>query len=131
MKTTGRFTFTELFVALLFIAVIATIGIDRYNAYQTIQRDLNRKVAINTIHHNLLEIVKPSLGGYPKYLSSDQLSAMDSSLLKDPNGKTVNSAMSDYRYEPTGCNGGELCSGYTLRANLENEVDFVRTDQKN
>lgn len=127
MNTSSGFTVVEVTALIVFLGVVGAVGYDRYQAIQTVHRDHDRKVAINAIYHNLEEIVKPALGGYPRTLQASQLKAMDKELLVDPEGVPVGNQNSDYRYEPTGCNGGDICSGYTLRAELENEGDYVKS----
>ncbi len=127
MKSSDGFTVVELLVGLVFLGIVSGIAFDRYSTIQMVHRDQDRKVAINSMHYNLQEVVKPGVGGYPRVLTAAQLTAMNAALLTDPNGLKLGEASSDYRYEPTGCNGGDICSGYTLRANLELEQDFVKT----
>ena len=127
MKSSDGFTVVELLVGLVFLGIVSGIAFDRYSTIQMVHRDQDRKVAINSMHYNLQEVVKPGVGGHPRVLTAAQLTAMNAALLTDPNGLKLGEASSDYRYEPTGCNGGDICSGYTLRANLELEQDFVKT----
>lgn len=129
MKTARRFTAIELVLLSILLALIGALGWTQYQSLSAMHRDQDRKTAINAMHYNLQEVVQPTLKGYPRTLSASQLTAMNEKLLKDPNGIRVGLPDSDYRYEPTGCNGGDLCRGYTLRASLELEGDFVRTTQ--
>ena len=130
MKIAPRFTVVETLVTIIFLGVASTVGYTVYEALQMTHRDQVRKVAINTIHANLQEIVKPNLGGYPRTLDPSQLTAMDRSYLKDPQGAPIGTGTSDYRYEPTSCNGGDVCAGYTLTADLEREADFTKPVSK-
>lgn len=127
MKIAPRFTVVETLVTIIFLGVVGTVGYTIYEALQMTHRDQERKVAINTIHANLQEVVKPKLGGYPRSLEPSQLTAMDASFLKDPRGILIGTPHSDYRYEPTNCSGGDICTGYTLVADLEREADFVKS----
>lgn len=128
MKHSAGFTVVELLVALVFLGLVTGIAYSQQQALETVHRDQDRKVALNAIYYNLEEVVRPALGGYPRILAANQLRAMDASLLVDPQGNKIGESDSDYRYEPTGCNGGDLCSGYTLRASLERETDFIKTN---
>ena len=123
-----RFSPLEMLGALLFLVAIGSIFYSQDTALRTFHRDEARRTAINAIHYNLKEVVQPALKGYPSTLNEKQLSSMNSDHLRDPNGVMINQLGSDYHYEPTGCNGGVLCSGYTLRADLEREVDFIKTE---
>lgn len=130
MKTSSGFTIIELLTTVIFLGVVGTILFAQRQSILMMHRDHDRKVAINTIHYNLEEVVRPKLNGYPRTLNATQLTAMNSSLLKDPEGHLVGTSKSDYRYEPTGCNGGDICAGYSLRAELEREAEFIRTNPK-
>lgn len=128
-RFSGGFTVVELLVAIAVLTAIGLIFLSQKNTLESIHRDKQRKTAINAIYYNLEEVVKPALGGYPTKLDAKQLKAMDSELLKDPWGKSISESVSNYRYEATGCNGGTVCTGYILRANLEREADFVKTNR--
>jgi type II secretory pathway pseudopilin PulG len=128
MKASSGFTLVELLMTIVFLGITGTVFFQQHEAVQVVQRDRDRKIAINAIHYNLEEVVKAKLGGYPRTLSAAQLTAMDKSLLKDPRGVAIGASTSEYRYEPTGCNGGDVCTGYVLRANLERETDFVKNN---
>ncbi|MEO5499643.1 MAG: hypothetical protein ABIR46_04030 [Candidatus Saccharimonadales bacterium] len=130
MRSARGPTIIELLVLLVLFSTVGALGYERYITVQSIHRDQDRKTAINAIHHNLEEVVRPVLGGYPRSLNSTQLKAMNESLLQDPEGESVGRTNSDYRYEPTGCNGGNVCTGYSLRADLEREADFVKTNPR-
>ncbi len=129
MKASSGFTVVELLVAIAFLGVVGTLLFQQQQDLRIIHRDQDRKTAINAIYYNLEEVVKPTLGGYPRTLSAVQLKAMDKALLKDPAGVSIGEPTSQYRYEPTGCNGGDICAGYTLRADLEREADFIKTNR--
>lgn len=130
MKTSHGFTVIELLVIFALIGLVGGVAFDLRGSLVAMHRDRDRKVAINAMHHNLQEVAKPRLGGYPRVLSARNMTAMNPALLEDPKGVAVGKTESDYRYEPTGCNGGDICSGYLLRADLEREVDFVKSSSK-
>ena len=127
MKKAAGFTITEMLVGIIFAGVIATTGYTVFEALRMTHRDQDRKTAINAIYYNLEEVVRPKLGAYPRTLDASLLTAMDAQLLKDPSGITIGQRDSDYRYEATGCNGSDRCSGYRLSADLERETDFIKT----
>jgi len=126
MKDRG-FTVVEVLAFFLLLSVVGLIFLSQKNALDAIHRDRDRKTAINEIYYNLQEVAYPALKGYPSTLSVKQLSTLDRSFLTDPAGHKIGSKDSDYRYEPTGCNGGTLCTGFTLRTELEREADFVKS----
>jgi len=126
MSKNKGFTTTELVIAVIFVLFVGAIFYVFTSGLQASHRDTERKTAINAIYYNLVEVAKPALGGYPRVLTAEQLKAMDSSLLSDPQGKKIGARDSDYRYEPTECNGGDVCQSFTLRANLERENSFIK-----
>jgi Tfp pilus assembly protein PilE len=126
MKNATGFTVIEMLAMIILLGLVGTVSYSLYDSYHMTHRDQQRKIAINTIHANLQEVVHPKLGAYPRTLDSKQLTALNPKLLKDPAGVPIGTLGSDYRYDPTGCNGGELCTGYTLTANLEREADFIK-----
>lgn len=127
MNHSPGFTVVEFLVAIVFIGIVGTVAFGQKQSLEAVHRDQTRKIAINAIHYNLEEVVKPALGSYPRILKTNQLKAMDPTLLDDPSGNRIATIHSDYRYEPTGCNGGDTCSGYVLRAELEHESDFIKS----
>ena len=55
---------------------------------------------------------------------------LDPALLADPTGKKIGESESNLRYEPRNCTDGK-CRGYTLRADLEKEADFIKDSRNN
>ena len=127
MKTSPGFTVTELLVLFVFFGVIGAVVFGQYQTLASMHRDQDRKIAVNAMYYNLQEVAKPKLGGYPRTIKANSLNAMNPALLKDPQGLRVGDPKSDYRYEPTGCNGGDVCTGFTIKTALEREGDFVRS----
>lgn len=125
MKKQAGFTALELVVAIIVLIAAGAIFLVQKNDIAAEHRDSTRKTAINAIYYNLEEVVRPALGGYPATLDTKQLKAMDSDLLKDPNGILINETGSDYHYEPSSCSG-TLCQHYVLRAELEKEAEFIK-----
>ena len=123
-KSAG-FTVVELIIAIIFLAAVGTLFLIQRNNIQAINRDTQRKTAINAMYYNLKEVYYVQHQSYPRTLSADTLKAMDPALMKDPHGKTIGEQDSEYRYLPSGCSG-DVCTGYTLRARLERESDYVK-----
>lgn len=126
MSNNRGFTTTEVMTVIAFTLFTATLFYAVLSTLEASHRDIERKTAINAIYYNLVEVAKPALGGYPRVLSAEHLKAMDSALLTDPHGKKLGTPDSDYRYEPTECNGGDICQSFTLRADLEREDTFIK-----
>lgn len=130
MKRTAGFTVLELIIVIVVLGVIGLIGLLQYNNLAAMQRDEQRKTAINAMYYGLEEAFYPANEYYPRTLSSDNLKTVDPELFSDPNGNAIGESNSDYRYEPINCNNNE-CQGYTLRTTLENEADFIKTNRDN
>jgi type II secretory pathway pseudopilin PulG len=128
MRTREKgFTVIEiLFVALLLGAASVIFFVQKQNI-EIASRDNSRKTAINAMYYDLKKVYFPSTGSYPSSVSKTNLTAVDPSLFTDPNGKVINTAGSDYTYTATDCTNN-ACAHFTLRATLENEADYVKTD---
>lgn len=128
MTKQAGFTALELIAAIVILIAAGAIFVVQKNDIAAEHRDTVRKISINAIYYNLEEIVHPTLGGYPAKLDTKQLRAMDSDLLKDPNGIRINETDSEYRYEPSSCSG-DVCQHYVLRATLEKEAEFTKSSR--
>lgn len=128
-RTQQGFTVIEIIVAIVFLGLAATLLFMQRNSLVTAERDQQRKSAINAMHYNLEEVYYAKNGSYPATIDSAKLTAMDPELFKDPNGKALGTNESNYRYEGIGCDN-DRCKGYSLRADLEKEDDFVKTNRE-
>lgn len=127
MKQRG-FTVIELLIAVVLLATIGTVFFIQKSQYESMDRDEKRRTAINAMYYNLEDVFYLKNQYYPKSIDDKNLTAMDSALLKDPSGIQVGSSGSDYHYDPINCEG-DKCKGYTLRASLENEEDFIKKNR--
>ena len=127
MKERG-FTVIELLVAIVLLAIIGTVLFIQKSQYESMDRNEERRTAINAMYYNLEDVFYLKNQYYPKSIDNKNLTAMDSALLKDPNGVQVGTTGSDYRYDPVDCEN-DKCKGYTLRATLENEEDFIKKNR--
>ncbi|MEO8691827.1 MAG: type II secretion system protein [Candidatus Saccharimonas sp.] len=123
------FTVIELLVAITILAIGGWLFFTEQATNQAVQRDSDRKVAINAMYYNLEEVYYPAHSYYPQTIDSKTLRAMDAGLFTDPYGSKLGEASSDYRYDPTGCGTDGHCSGYTLRSSMEREADFIKTNR--
>lgn len=125
MEKQSGFTALELITVIVILIAAGIIFAVQKNNLDAQHRDTARKTAINAIYYNLEEVVYPNLKGYPATLSAEQLKAMDSTLLKDPEGIALGEGGSDYSYEPSSCDGS-ICKHYVLRATLEREAIYEK-----
>lgn len=91
-------------------------------------RDNTEKTAINAMYYNLEEVFYPANHYYPRTISTDNLKAVDPALFTDPFGKKIGDKGSMYSYTPNNCSVDQ-CKGYTLKADLENEADYIKTQK--
>lgn len=128
MNSDHGFTLAESFMTITAIIVVSFLLYGQWQYTEASQRDSARKIAINTIHYYLKESYFRQNQAYPSSLNQDILSAINQELTKDPRGRTINSQLSDLRYIPGDCTVN-ACQRYELRADLEKEDDFVRTNR--
>lgn len=130
MKREHGFTVIEIIVVTVFLAAATTLLFIQKNNLSAAQRDTDRKTAVNAMYYNLEEVYYKQNSFYPSTIDSKTLRAMDPKLFTDPDDFTINDEDSNYRYEATNCDNTE-CKGYTLRADLEKEDDYIITSRNN
>lgn len=128
MKRPHGFTVIELIFVIVFAGLVTGLLLYQKANATAAQRDEARKTAINAMYYNLEEVFYEKNGHYPEKIDSKTLRAMDPQLFTDPNGSKLGEPESDYRYESVDCQSGH-CKGYTLRADLEKEADYVKTNR--
>lgn len=127
-KTSRGFTVIEIIFATVILGFATTVFFIQKNNIEVAARDDQRKTAINAIYYSLEEVYVKDNGFYPRTISEAALPSVDPDLLRDPAGTLIGESNSQYRYEPTNCDG-DKCQSYTLRADLENEADYVKTQR--
>ncbi len=127
-SVSGGFTVVEVILVALLLGIASVVFFAQKSSIETAARDTQRKTAINSIYYGLEEVYFKENGHYPRTISTDTLRSVDPTVLKDTNDVIIGESTSEYRYEPTDCNG-DKCAAYTLRTELENEDDFVRSQR--
>jgi type II secretory pathway pseudopilin PulG len=128
MKRSHGFTVIELIFVIVFVGFATGLLLYQKAGALAAQRDEERKTAINAMYYNLEEVFYEKNGYYPEKIDSKTLRAMDPQLFTDPEGHKLGDVGSDYRYESADCRG-DHCKSYVLRANLEKEADYVKTNR--
>jgi type II secretory pathway pseudopilin PulG len=128
MKRTQGFTVIEVIVVILFLSIATTVLFIQKDNIAATQRDDKRKTAINAMYYSLEEVYFEKNKNYPAEITDKTVTALDPALLTDPNGVKIGDKSSNYRYEGIDCNN-DSCKGYSLRADLEKEADFVKTNR--
>ena len=129
MKRSQGFTVIELVVVIAFLTLTTVVLFVQKGNLDANTRDSQRKAAINAMYYNLEEVFFEKNGYYPSKIDSKTLRAMDPVLFTDPDGIKMGNAEANYRYEATNCNNDQ-CKSYTLRADLEKEADYIKTNRK-
>lgn len=123
------FTVLELIVVIVFAALLVVLFFIQKLNVDAMERDEERKIAINAMYYSLEEGFYPENGYYPEEISEENLKTMDPSLFTDPDGLNLGIEESSYRYEPVGCSEGK-CKGYTLRGILEKEDIYIKQNRQ-
>jgi len=127
-KRSSGFTIIEILLIVSVLLAASILFFIQKNNISVSSRDDTRKVAINAMYYSLEEVYHKTNAYYPVSIDEKVLPSVDPELFTDPNGNKIGNAESDYRYEPTNCKN-DKCSSYTLRAKLQNEDDFIKTNK--
>ena len=125
IKAKKGFTVLELMLVVLIFGAATVFFFMQKANIDAMRRDEHSRVAINAMYYSLEEVFYPEHGYYPMTISEDNLRAIDPQLFTDPYGFNIGDNASSFRYEPTDCTN-DRCQGFTLRAILEREDDFIR-----
>lgn len=124
MKRQSGFTVIELIVVIVLFVLAGMFFLQQKTQIERVDRDRERKTALNAFHYSLEEVYYKANNHYPRSIDAKVLPSVDPKLFEDPEGRVVGSQDSDYTYEALSCEGNK-CKEYTLRAKLESESDYV------
>lgn len=127
MKKKG-FTVPELLIVALFASLALILFFVQKSNVEAMDRDDERKTAINAIYYALEEGYYKDNNYYPEEISEDILKVIDPALFSDPNGIHLGEEGCSYTYEPANCEDGK-CKAYTLRAVLEKEDIYIKKNR--
>ncbi len=130
MQEKKGFTLIELTIVGAFAALLVIIFFIQKANVDAMNRDDDRKTAINAMYYALEEYYYPKNGYYPAEISEDVLPVVDPALFTDPFGLNVGIDGSTYVYEPANCNAENECREYTLRAQLEKEDTYIKRGKR-
>ena len=128
MKRKLGFTVPELLVVCAFATLALILFFVQKGNVDAMDRDEDRKVAINAMYYALEEGFYETNGYYPEEMSESVLTVIDPELFTDPLGAYINTDFSSYSYEATNCKDGK-CKSYTLRAELEKEDAYIKRNR--
>ena len=122
------FTILELVIVIAVAAFAVVLFFTQKNNVDAMNRDKDRKTAINAMYYALEEGFFAKNGYYPETISEENLTVIDPQLFTDPSGIVLGQPGCTYIYEAADCVDGE-CKEYTLRAHLEKEEDFIKRNR--
>ena len=124
------FTLIELIVVTAFLAIVTIVFFVQKGNVDAMNRDEQRKTAINAMYYALEEGFFVENGYYPENISEDNLKVIDPALFTDPDGVNLGKSGSTYSYTAANCKNGK-CKEYTLRAELEKESAYIKRNRNN
>ena len=128
VKVKKGFTVLEVVIVALFAALQVVFFFLQKSNVDAMERDEQRKVAINAMYYALEEGFYKDNGYYPETISEENIKVIDPALWTDPNGLNLGDPAGSYFYEPANCDEGK-CKEYTLRAKMEKEDTYVKNNR--
>ena len=125
MKAKKGFTILEVIIVGIFATLLLILFFVQKSNIDAMNRDEDRKTAINAMYYALEESFYKDNGYYPESISEENIKVIDPALWTDPLGFNLGDPLSSYSYEPTNCKSGK-CKEYTLKAELEKEDDYIK-----
>ena len=119
------FTILEIVIVGVFATLLLILFFVQKGNIDAMERDEDRKIAINAMYYALEEGYYKEHGYYPETISEENIKIIDPALWTDPFGINLGNPNSSYSYEPSDCNGCK-CKEYILKAKLEKEDTYVK-----
>lgn len=127
MQAKKGFTLLEISIVGVFAALLVIIFFIQKADVDAMNRDDDRRAAINAMYYALEEYFYPKYGYFPSEISEKNLPVVDPALFTDPFKQNVGSAYSSYSYEPANCNDKNECREFILRAQLEKGDTYIKS----
>ena len=128
MNTKKGFTVLELIIVAVFASLLLILFFVQKSNIAAMDRDEQRKTAINAMYYALEESYYKDHGYYPESISEENIKVIDPALWTDPLGFNLGDSLSSYSYEPANCTEGK-CKEYTLKAELEKEDAYIKNNR--
>lgn len=130
MKSKKGFTLLELTIVGAFAALLLIIFFIQKSNVEAMNRDDDRKSAINAMYYALENYYYPKYGYYPSEINEEVLPVIDPEYFTDPLGVNLGIEGTSYSYEVANCNSENHCKEFTLRAVLEKEDNYIKKGKK-
>lgn len=125
MRAKSGFTVLEIIIVASFASLLLILFFVQKGNIDAMERDEDRKIAINAMYYALEESYYKDHGYYPETISEDNIKVIDPALWTDPLGYNLGNPESSYSYQPANCENGK-CKEYILKAELEKEDAYVK-----
>ena len=119
------FTILEIIIVAVFASLLLILFFIQKSNIDAMDRDEQRKTAINAMYYALEESYFKDHGYYPESISEENLKVIDPALWTDPSGYNLGDPSGSYFYEPANCKDGK-CKEYILKAILEKEDAYTK-----
>ena len=122
MKSKKGFTLLELCIGGVFSALLVILFFVQKGNIDAMERDEDRKTAINAMYYALEESFYKENGYYPETISEENIKVIDPALWTDPMGINLGVEGSSYSYQPANCENGkckERQEGYSPSSRKE------------
>ena len=111
MDNKKGFTLIELIIVAVFASLLIILFFVQKSNIDAMERDEDRKIAINAMYYALEESYYQDHGYYPESISESNITVIDPALWTDPSGHNLGDPLSSYSYEPANCKDGK-CKEY-------------------
>lgn len=128
MNKKQGFTIIEIIIVAVFASLLLILFFIQKSNLDAMERDEDRKIAINAMYYALEEGYYKEHKYYPETIGEDNIKVIDPSLWTDPNGFNLGDPYSNYSYTPANCENGH-CKEYVLKADLEKEDDYIKSNR--
>ena len=128
MDSKKGFTILEIIIVAVFASLLFIFFFIQKSNIDAMERDEDRKIAINAMYYALEESFYKDHGYYPEAISEENIKVIDPALWTDPLGFNLGDPKSSYSYEPANCKEGK-CKEYILKAQLEKEDTYTKCNR--
>ena len=128
MNKKKGFTIIEIIIVAIFASLLLILFFIQKSNLDAMERDEDRKIAINAMYYALEESFYKEHNYYPESISEENIKVIDPALWTDPSGHNLGDPASSYSYTPANCENGH-CKEYVLKADLEKEDDYIKSNR--
>ena len=125
MRKRSGFTVLEIIIVGVFAGLLLILFFVQKANIDAMERDEDRKIAINAMYYALEESYYKEHKYYPESISEENIKVIDPALWTDPMGNNLGEPGSSYSYQPANCENGK-CKEYVLKAELEKEDAYIK-----